>query len=84
MTSNPIFIAAGGTGGHVIPALAVCNGLRKRGFDCKFLTDNRGRDLLEKVAPEEKVSTILASSPISGDILKRLLSLFKLCFGVIQ
>lgn len=84
MTSNPIFIAAGGTGGHVIPALAVCNGLRKRGFDCKFLTDIRGRALLEKIAPEQNARIISASSPVSGNILKRLLSLFKLSFGVIQ
>ncbi len=84
MTSNPILIAAGGTGGHVIPALAVCNGLRKRGFDCKLLTDIRGRALLEKIAPEQNARVISASSPFSGNILKRRLSLFKLSFGVIQ
>ncbi len=84
MTSNSILLAAGGTGGHVIPVLAVCRGLKERGFNCKFLTDIRGQALLEKIAPEQKVSTISASSPVSGDILKRLLSLFKLSFGVIQ
>ena len=84
MTSNRILLAAGGTGGHVIPALAVCNGLKERGFDCKFLTDIRGQAILEKIAPEQKVSTISASSPVSGAFLKRLFSLFKLSFGVIQ
>ncbi len=82
--SNRILIVAGGTGGHVMPALAVCKGLRERGFNCKFLTDMRGRALLEKIVPEQKVSTISASSPVTGNILKRLLSIYKLSFGVIQ
>ena len=37
-----VAIAAGGTGGHVIPALALARGLRADGIDPVFVTDRRG------------------------------------------
>ena len=35
-------IAAGGTGGHVLPGLRVGEELRRRGFDCEFVGTERG------------------------------------------
>ena len=84
MTSNRILLAAGGTGGHVIPALAVCAGLTENGYTCELLTDKRGRALLEKIAPEQKAHEIAAASPIFGGKFRRFCSLIKLIFGVIQ
>ena len=37
-----IFLAAGGTGGHMIPAHALANELRARGHAVKLITDERG------------------------------------------
>ena len=84
MKSNRILIAAGGTGGHIVPALALCAGLKKNGFTCEILTDKRGRVLLGKIAPDQKAHEISAASPFFGNKIQRLLSLFKLVFGVIQ
>ena len=84
MTTNRIILAAGGTGGHVIPALTVSNRLKNIGFDCKFLSDKRGLKLIENISPEEQVSNIFAGSPFSGNIFQKLIAIFKLCLGIIQ
>ena len=41
-----ITIAAGGTGGHVFPAVCLANELRSRGYDIVFVTDKRGKKYL--------------------------------------
>ena len=42
MPGKRIIIAAGGTGGHVIPALEVAGVLRARGWECAFVGTPRG------------------------------------------
>ena len=84
MTSNRIFLAAGGTGGHIIPALAICVGLQEKGYNCEFLSDKRGKILLQKLAPEQKITKIASASPVSGSALKRAGALLQLLFGVGQ
>ena len=41
-TSRPLLICAGGTGGHMFPAVSLANVLRTRGYDVLFATDPRG------------------------------------------
>ena len=42
MSGSPVMIMAGGTGGHVFPALAVAQGLRDQGVDVVWLGTRRG------------------------------------------
>ena len=69
MTSNRVILAAGGTGGHIIPALAVSTSLLKNGIDCKFLSDKRGLSVIKNVTSGQQVFNISAGSPYSGNIL---------------
>ena len=49
--SGPFLMAGGGTGGHVIPALAVARELRTRGHDVFFIGTARGME--SKLVPAE-------------------------------
>jgi UDP-N-acetylglucosamine--N-acetylmuramyl-(pentapeptide) pyrophosphoryl-undecaprenol N-acetylglucosamine transferase len=42
MSARPVLIMAGGTGGHVFPALALARALRERSFDVVWLGTRRG------------------------------------------
>ena len=42
MVNRLVFIAAGGTGGHVFPALAVAQGLRREGCEVQWLGTEKG------------------------------------------
>lgn len=46
--NNTIIIAAGGTGGHVFPAICLANELEKRNYKIIFSTDQRGLKYLGK------------------------------------
>jgi UDP-N-acetylglucosamine--N-acetylmuramyl-(pentapeptide) pyrophosphoryl-undecaprenol N-acetylglucosamine transferase len=48
--SRPILIAAGGTGGHVLPALQVARELSRRGRSCFFVGTERGQE--RRLVPE--------------------------------
>lgn len=54
MNERPVLIMAGGTGGHVFPALAVAQGLRDRGVAVVWLGSRRG--LEARIAPPSGVS----------------------------
>ena len=84
MTTNRIILAAGGTGGHIFPALTVSTELKNSGFDCKLLSDKRGLKLLANISPKQEVSNIFASSPVTGNMIQRFIAIFLICFGVIQ
>ncbi len=51
--SGPVMIMAGGTGGHIYPALAVANGLATRGQDVVWLGTKRG--LESRVIPAQRI-----------------------------
>src|SRR5580700_6502604 len=68
----PFFMARGGTGGHVIPALAVARELRSRGHRVFFVGTERGMEA--KLVPAEGFE--LKTISIGG--LNRVSSLQKL------
>jgi UDP-N-acetylglucosamine--N-acetylmuramyl-(pentapeptide) pyrophosphoryl-undecaprenol N-acetylglucosamine transferase len=73
-----IILAAGGTGGHMIPAQALAEELKRRGHNPLLLTDRRGMRfarLFEGVTIHE-----IASGRMQGGILGRVAALF----GVIR
>ena len=60
--SRPILLAAGGSGGHMAPALALYEALIKD-YPAGFITDSKGRLFLQKVSPEVPSYLLRTQSP---------------------
>ncbi len=78
--SKPIFLSAGGTGGHVFPAEALARELLKRGHEVHLITDTRGKAFGDAL-PEVLVHRVSASTPTGGLVtkVKAVLALAKGC-----
>ena len=64
MKKNLVIIAAGGTGGHVFPAVSVAKKLMEKGYDVLFSTDERGKKYLKEFANKSIVYKINTKSRI--------------------
>lgn len=53
MSRGPVLIMAGGTGGHVFPALALARALRERSYEVVWLGTRRGIEA--RVVPAERI-----------------------------
>jgi len=67
--NKPIFLSAGGTGGHVFPAEALARELLARGHEVHLITDTRGKAFGDAL-PEVKVHRVSASTPTGGLMTK--------------
>ena len=74
-----IALAAGGTGGHVFPALAVAEALRGAGVETLVMTDRRGARLL----PADGRVVLPAASPFQRGVITRLLAMARLGGGAV-
>jgi UDP-N-acetylglucosamine--N-acetylmuramyl-(pentapeptide) pyrophosphoryl-undecaprenol N-acetylglucosamine transferase len=79
MAEKTVVIAAGGTGGHLFPAAAFAEEMRKRGWRIVLITDERGRRYAEKFPADEMhgvaASTIQGFNPVRA--AKGALSIWK-------
>jgi UDP-N-acetylglucosamine--N-acetylmuramyl-(pentapeptide) pyrophosphoryl-undecaprenol N-acetylglucosamine transferase len=77
--SRPILIAAGGTGGHMFPALALGQALIARGRAVTLITDRRGARYVGQDLP----CTVLAAGSPSGGALAKVQGLVQLARGLV-
>lgn len=85
VTANPhVLIMAGGTGGHVFPAIAVADELRSRGVEVSWMGTQAGME--SRIVPEAGIPIhyIKVSGLRGKGILGWLLAPFRLSYAVIQ
>ena len=77
---RPVIITAGGTGGHMFPALALASELERRGRAVMLACDERGARFL----PEDSEAFMVRASSPSGGFVKRWSGIARLGLGLLQ
>lgn len=65
-----IALAAGGTGGHMFPAQALAQELKRRGARILLVTDKRGARFAENFGDDDRIEISAASPSIGGPVAK--------------
>ncbi len=68
--SGPIALAAGGTGGHLFPAEALAQELKRRGHKVLLVTDARGARYASNFPADERFEISAATPSIGGPVAK--------------
>jgi UDP-N-acetylglucosamine--N-acetylmuramyl-(pentapeptide) pyrophosphoryl-undecaprenol N-acetylglucosamine transferase len=80
MRKKVVVIAAGGTGGHLFPAAAFAEEMRRRDWRVVLMTDARGRRYAENF-PAERVEDVPAAS-LTANPFKAIPALLKIWRGI--
>jgi UDP-N-acetylglucosamine--N-acetylmuramyl-(pentapeptide) pyrophosphoryl-undecaprenol N-acetylglucosamine transferase len=83
VSSGPVFVAAGGTGGHLFPAEALARELSARGVAVELLTDSRGKKYGADF-PAQAVHEIPSATPSGGGIFARANAILTLLSGTLS
>jgi len=83
MKAPQIILAAGGTGGHMMPAEAIAEILTERGYQVSLITDKRGDDISNVMNDIDK-TVLNASSHMGGGILGKIKFAIGLAIGTRQ
>ena len=75
--SKVIFLVAGGTGGHLFPAIAVAKSFKKS--KPHFLVDKRTEKIL---ANKDFKYHVISSGKLEKNIFKIIISFFKIFYGL--
>ncbi len=68
--AGPIALAAGGTGGHLFPAEALAQELKRRGHSVLLVTDARGARYAQNFPADERFEISAATPSIGGPVAK--------------
>lgn len=82
MNKNVVLVT-GGTGGHIIPAIALYEALIVNNFGAALLVDKRFLNFQKYIANNAKYKVII-SDKLSGGIISKLFGIIRLFIGLLQ
>ena len=84
MNSNKkVFIATGGTGGHIFPAYSLAKYLIQKKINVEIATDKRGLRFL-KDYPEIRLRKIYSATIFKKNLIKSIFSLFVISYSILN
>ena len=81
--SKKIIFSAGGTGGHILPAINLMQHFFDKGYDVLLVTDKRGNSFIEDNL-KFKTYILNAQSPTGKNLFEKFLSIFVILYSIIQ
>lgn len=85
--AKKIFIAGGGTGGHIYPGIAIARALQVEQKDCQIFFIGTNQGLETKIVPREGFPLLCIQGGklnFSGQIFSKILTLCKIPLGIFQ
>jgi UDP-N-acetylglucosamine--N-acetylmuramyl-(pentapeptide) pyrophosphoryl-undecaprenol N-acetylglucosamine transferase len=77
-----IIISAGGTGGHIFPALALTSVLKERGFKMIWVTDHRGLKFKDQFTGDQVL--YVPSATLKAGLISKIKTMLVLALGYIK
>ncbi len=78
-----IVFSAGGSGGHIFPAVNLMNHFSTKGYEVVLVTDDRGKNFTLN-SSDFKSYILKTSTPTNKSFLKKIVAYFMIIFSVIQ
>lgn len=80
--TGPVLLAAGGTGGHMFPAQALAQELKRRGHRVVLMTDSRGM-VYTRDFPADEIIELSAANPNQNGLMAKINAAAALMRGVV-
>ena len=81
--SKKIIFSAGGTGGHIFPAINLMKHFFDKGYQVLLVTDKRGNNFINNYS-EFKSYVLAVGTPTNKNVLKKILSFFIIAYSLFR
>ena len=77
-----IIFSAGGTGGHIFPAIHLMNHFHDKGYEVLLVTDSRGKIFLKDYS-KFKIYKLKTETTTNKNIFKKFVSIFVILYSIL-
>jgi len=81
--SKKIVFSAGGTGGHIFPAINLMKHFFDKGYEVLLVTDKRGNNFIKEYS-NIKSYVLIAGTPTNKNFLKKIFSFFLIFYSLLK